>query len=175
MSVKETHSVDKDSGKITQTDYTETRSDGKIETRHLNPDSGKYTGKSVHDPETGKTDYYDRESSGLGGCFLTTACIEYAGLPDNCYELETMRHFRDRYLKGIPESDALLKEYYRVAPLIVQRIKSESDSDAIFDYLLTALRDAVALIESGNNSAALALCNKEFNILKQKFNLDRMA
>ena len=25
------------------------------------------------------------------GCYLTSACIEYAGLSDDCYELETLR------------------------------------------------------------------------------------
>lgn len=44
--------------------------------------------------------YEEGSSSGSGWCFLTTACCKYKGLPDDCAELETLRRFRDNYLKG---------------------------------------------------------------------------
>ena len=35
--------------------------------------------------------YYNGNS---GGCFLTTACVTYRGLADDCYELNVLRNFR---------------------------------------------------------------------------------
>lgn len=169
MGTKETHSVDKDSGKITQTNYTDERSDGKIETRHLNPDSGKYTGKSVHDPKTGKTEYYDRESSGLGGCFLTTACVEFAGLPNDCKELQVMRHFRDTYVCKLSDGDKSLSDYYQIAPLIVKRIKFQENSREIFKNMLGTLKIVVKLVESERYSEAWSICQEEFIALKNKY------
>lgn len=32
------------------------------------------------------------------GCFLTSACTEAHGLPDDCYELTTLRKYRDSIL-----------------------------------------------------------------------------
>ena len=31
-----------------------------------------------------------------GGCFLTSACVKFKGLPDDCAELETLRAFREQ-------------------------------------------------------------------------------
>ena len=37
-------------------------------------------------------------SGSSGGCYLTSACVEAKGLPDDCQELQTLRAFRDGYL-----------------------------------------------------------------------------
>lgn len=57
--------------------------------------------------------YKGQDSS---GCFLTSACVEAKGLPDDCSELSVLRHFRDSYLAGIEEGKAEICEYYHVAP-----------------------------------------------------------
>src|SRR6476646_10620356 len=36
------------------------------------------------------------------GCFLTTACCEVLGLSDDCFELRTLRRYRDRVLIAMP-------------------------------------------------------------------------
>ena len=41
-----------------------------------------------------------------GGCFLTSACTEARGLPDDCHELTVLRSFRDGYLRSQPEGEA---------------------------------------------------------------------
>ena len=67
-------------------------------------------------------------SSGGSGsfCFLTTAVCEYYGRPDNCFELTTLRHYRDNWLMHQPDGKALITEYYRTAPLIVSHLKASS-------------------------------------------------
>ena len=55
-------------------------------------------------------------------CFLTTACVDFAGLPDDCFELSSLRRFRDEILTHMPHGADDIALYYRVAPAIVERI-----------------------------------------------------
>lgn len=56
------------------------------------------------------------------GCFLTTACCEVLGLPDDCFELRTLRRYRDETLAAMPGGTAAVAAYYRVAPSILDRL-----------------------------------------------------
>jgi hypothetical protein len=113
-----------------------------------------------------------KSSSGKGGCYLTTACVEYAGLSDDCPELKTMRRFRDEYILHLPEAATLIEDYYRTAPGIVEQIKSQDNSDKIFKGLLVSLRKVVSLIEVSHNAEALELCKREFNYLKRNMGIN---
>ena len=70
-----------------------------------------------------------------GGCFLTSACTEARGLPDDCHELTVLRAFRDGYLRSQPEGEAEIAEYYAVAPKIVDAIRSKADAMEAFDAI----------------------------------------
>ena len=63
-----------------------------------------------------------RKKKFLGLCFITTAVCEAEGKPDDCAELTAFRAFRDGYLKAQPDGEALIEEYYRIAPAIVMCI-----------------------------------------------------
>ena len=65
------------------------------------------------------------KSSSSGGCFITTACVEAAKLPDNCIELESMRHLRDVYLAKSDEGRGLIQEYYKIEPNTFDLLFSE--------------------------------------------------
>lgn len=67
------------------------------------------------------------------GCFLTTACCQYKGLPDNCWELSVMRKFRDEVLAKSKTGQALISLYYHVAPGIVKRLETNPDREAILE------------------------------------------
>jgi hypothetical protein len=74
-------------------------------------------------------------------CFLTTACVRHIGLEDTCFELETLRAFRDNRLVGMVGGPADIERYYREGPLLVARIAGhparESElSRAYFLYIL---------------------------------------
>lgn len=109
---------------------------------------------------------YEEEKS---GCFLTTACVEYAGLPDNCHELEMMRELRENYIRSLPEGKDFLAEYASVAPQIVRSIKGRIDRNDIFQSLLIKCRTTVALIENRFYAEAYSICKMEFENLKKKF------
>ena len=67
-------------------------------------------------------------SSGSSGCFLTSACIEAKGLPDDCEELTILRHYRDTYLSKQMGGKDEIQEYYRIAPKIVEAINAQDDA-----------------------------------------------
>ena len=56
------------------------------------------------------------------GCFLTTACCEVLGLDDDCFELRTLRHYRDQVLPALPSGSDAIATYYRLAPSILKRL-----------------------------------------------------
>jgi hypothetical protein len=80
-----------------------------------------------------------------------------------------MRRFRDGFVLSHPEGTALVSDYYRTAPAIVERIRRQRDAKDVFEKLLASTRRVVALVQAGENSTALALCANEFKTLKSKY------
>ena len=108
---------------------------------------------------------------GGGGCCLVTAFTEYAGLPDNCAELQAMRNFRDTYVAKLPEGPGLIAKYYEDAPTIIDRIKEDEACDLMFSYMLSQLRTIVAMIQSGQHAKAYALYMAEDGKLRARYGM----
>lgn len=115
----------------------------------------------------------DDSSSSKSGCFLTTACVDAAGLPDTCHELTVLRHFRDSYLAQQPHGAAMIAEYYAIAPRIVGRIQRSPQRAAVLDAVFADVRRAVTLIESGKHESALSVYAEMFTRLQREY--DRAA
>lgn len=49
-------------------------------------------------------------------CCFTNACLIAKGLPDNCFELETLRRFRDNELLKTNEGKDLVNKFYKNHP-----------------------------------------------------------
>ena len=94
--------------------------------------------------------------SGGGGCFLTTACCEYMGLPDNCYELQLMRQFRDEVLTKSYAGITLIKFYYDLAPHIVEAIEKSKKKEEILKWVYKEVVEICNLVECGKNDDALS-------------------
>jgi len=76
---------------------------------------------------------YVTGGKGDAGCFLTTACVDTMGLPDDCMELEAMRSLRDDYiLKEVENGEKIVEHYYEVAPKIIEIINEKSDHEQIW-------------------------------------------
>jgi hypothetical protein len=85
-------------------------------------------------------------------CFLTTAVCEYHGKPDDCEELTTLRAYRDNWLSKQPGGNALIEEYYAIAPSIVRAMKDSPNYGEICEELLTNyIRPCLDLISMGKN------------------------
>jgi hypothetical protein len=88
------------------------------------------------------------ETKKSDGCFISTACVKSKGLPDDCYELTTLRKFRDEYLLKTNNGRKIIKEYYKVAPLIVKNLSKHNDVKTIYDSLYENLiRTSIKYIE----------------------------
>lgn len=94
---------------------------------------------------------------GSGGCFLTSACVEERGLPDDCKELTLLRYFRDEYMKKTPEGAKLVEEYYAIAPGIVEKINQRPDKKEIYDSIYKDIITCVGLIEAKQFEETLAI------------------
>ena len=123
-----------------------------------------------------KTYYYgtDRECSHFtkrdgGGCFLTSACCEFKGLSDDCYELTMFRKFRDDYLKTAESRAWLVDEYYRIAPDIVDKINASESKEKTYDYIYSVIEKCVPMIANGENEDALKEYQNMVSELKSEF------
>jgi hypothetical protein len=61
-----------------------------------------------------------------GGCFITTACCAVIGLPDDCFELRTLRRYRDEVLAKTPDGHAQIARYYAEAPHILASLARDA-------------------------------------------------
>lgn len=88
-------------------------------------------------------DYRDcpiyKHLSSSGGCYLTSACTAARGLPDDCYELQTLRYFRDKWLKKQPDGVLLIARYYEIAPKIVAAIDAREDRLDLYERIYQEL------------------------------------
>lgn len=95
---------------------------------------------------------YEKIDSGFQKkfCYITTAVCESQGKPDDCYELNLLRNYRDQYLMSTPEGAKIVKEYYNIAPTIVSRIeRSEAPGQVYEEIWQNYLSPCISLIEEG--------------------------
>lgn len=81
-------------------------------------------------------------------CFITTAVCENTGKSDDCYELTTLRDFRDNWLAHSEGGRDLIERYYNIAPAIVTCMElTDRNYQSINDkYIKPCVRD----IEQGD-------------------------
>ncbi len=98
---------------------------------------------------------YSKYHSSTDDCFLTTACTNAKGLPDDCRELTVLRAFRDGYLSDQDYGKDEISEYYRIAPAIVDAINSREFPCRIWEELYVNLvTPCVRFIEEDKNEEA---------------------
>ncbi len=98
------------------------------------------------------------------GCFITTAVCKASGKPDDCYELRTLRRFRDIYMNSDPNRSMLVEQYYQEAPSIVRAIDSlGADADHIYEVLKdNYIIPAIEAIEDANMELAMNIYKAMF-------------
>lgn len=92
---------------------------------NINYDKESWT-STTHGPDKSDT------SSGSGDCYLTSACMNHfqEKFDDNCYELTTLRWFRDNFV-----SKEDIKHYYEIAPMIVEEINKLENNEKVYTYI----------------------------------------
>lgn len=110
------------------------------------------------------------KDSGSSGCYVTSACVEAMGLPDDCEELTTLRKLRDEWLKEQPGGKEKTKEYYRVAPGIVQAIEAKEDRKQVFQSIYDEMVcPCVKAIQEGKFQEACDLYERITRELEAKY------
>ncbi|MES2937670.1 MAG: hypothetical protein V4864_08300 [Pseudomonadota bacterium] len=96
--------------------------------------------------------------SGAGGgkkCFLTSACVDFRGLPDDCHELTVLRALRDGWMRAQPQGPALIEEYEAIAPALVDAIDASPERDVFYARIFATVRGCVLNIGRGQRWQAL--------------------
>lgn len=135
--------------------------------------SGKDVNEDTYDRYCKNYSYGDcpiYKGNDESGCFLTSACVEAKGLPDNCYELTVLRNFRDNYLRNSESGASEVCQYYHIAPPIVEKIKQQSNALEMFEHIYTDLvQPCVKLIEQEEHGKAHALYRSYVVYLQTRF------
>jgi hypothetical protein len=116
------------------------------------------------------TDATPDGGSAEASCFLTTAAVAYRGLKDDCYELQTLRKFRDEYMMTNDKKSDILW-YYENAPRIVESLSEKENVREIYEEMWNNfILPSVRLIEKNNYKEAYDVYRNgvEFALSKSK-------
>lgn len=103
-------------------------------------------------------------------CYITTAVCKTFDKSDDCYELQTLRNYRDTYLTSQTDGADIIKEYYDIAPTIVNRIRKSPNSKEILKQICTNyLEPCIAYIEEGQNEKCKEIYIKMVRTLQEEY------
>ncbi|QVY61277.1 GTPase family protein [Cytobacillus gottheilii] len=101
---------------------------------------------------------WGRGKSSSGGCYITTATMQFLNKPDDCYELNTLRKYRDNWLANQSDGIELINKYYEIAPKLVDIIDSSSNKDEIYNQIwVNYISKCLKFIENKQYSACKEL------------------
>ena len=131
------------------------------ESVHIKIDTETGKGKIIEKPKDGPRQETDTQ------CYLTTACMQHFAekFDDYCYELTTLRWFRDIF---VSEED--IAHYYEIAPSIVEAISKISGCEKIYEYIYEKVIDeCVKAIEQGDYEFAYNRYKNSILALEEKY------
>jgi hypothetical protein len=106
---------------------------------------------------------------GGAGCFLTTAAVEHMGHTDNGQLLNTLRDFRDTYMRKNKEASKDVAWYYENAPKIVKALDDHPDAKKIYRKMYNRfIMPSYLAIKMGKDEVAYGLYKKGINFARQE-------
>jgi hypothetical protein len=88
------------------------------------------------------------------GCFLTASCCGLVGLADDCFELSTLRRYRDEVLAEMPNGRRDIRFYYVLAPAILDSIRRHGHERELLVVYFTHVLPSAVLAWLGLNRSA---------------------
>lgn len=82
-------------------------------------------------------------------CFVTTACCEAVGLPDDCFELEELRRFRETVLRTSSRGQSLIAEYGIVGPALLDNLPEHARQFILCKFYVFSVLPCVLLSKLG--------------------------
>lgn len=105
-----------------------------------------------------------------GGCYITTATCLALSKTDDCFELSAIRHFRDNWLAKQKNGLEIIDEYYKIAPIIVEKINTNTNHVKIYEEIWEVyLKYFFELIISGDNKNAKVVYLRMVKNLSKKY------
>lgn len=105
-----------------------------------------------------------------GGCYITSACLAALrqDFDDGCYELSTLRHFRDTWLRqNYPHE---IRQYYAQAPCVVRAIDRLPDHNGIYRMIYEKMvMPSVKAIENNDPELAHSIYRGCYLELEKKY------
>ena len=112
---------------------------------------------------------WGRRGKSSSGCLVSTACTRALGLPDDCSELQMLRHLRDEFVLALPNGVKEIEAYYRVAPKIIARIDKRPDALDFYRRIYASLvRPCADLARRNKLSKAFGLYKAEIERLREE-------
>ncbi len=103
-------------------------------------------------------------------CYITTAVCKSLDKPDDCYELTTLRQYRDEYLLASEGGKLLVEEYYNIAPTIVKRIDKQDNAGDIYRGIWNKyLSPCIRLIEEERKEECREVYSQMVRKLEQEY------
>ena len=122
---------------------------------------GDYVNSDVYYKYCRNYDYDDcpiYKGNSSGNCYLTSACVCAKDLPDDCYELKTLRDYRDNWLAKSKDGLYAIAHYYSVAPKIVKAINAMENSKSIYEAIFEKMvLPCICFIEQNRYEEAFEL------------------
>lgn len=136
---------------------------------HLGSTDRSGTHRGSNGNITGSRDSNGNHSDN-SSCYITTACVETKGLPDNCFELESLRNFREVFLLKSKDGLEAVKRYYKIAPEIVKNIYTDEHFKDVYNDLYQKLvLGSLQFIARGRNYEAFKNYEKITLDLEQRY------
>ena len=111
---------------------------------------------------------------GGGGCFFTTAAVAHMGQKDNGKVLNTLRKFRDTYMRKNKEKSKDVEWYYENAPRIVAALDERPDAAKVYKKMYREyIKPAYDAIQKGDQDRAYQIYKEIIDFSKKESGIDR--
>ena len=102
-------------------------------------------------------------------CFITSACCDVLGLADDCFELRSLRAYRDDVLAKEPEGAEAIALYYDLAPVILRAMPYARRNEILSVIYLRYVLPAALLARIGLSGLARRLYTTMMHRLARDF------
>lgn len=125
------------------------------------------------DPGSRSCDHLVKKNGGSGGCYLTTCMCNILGYDDHCITLDSLRSFRDNYMKNNPECIPLLEDYDVVGPLVCDKmLEDENKTRTAHIMLCEYITPAINSINDNDYETTIEIYKKMTLDLMDHYEID---
>lgn len=107
------------------------------------------------------------------GCYITTAVVDVLGYEDDCEVLETLRAFRDNYMKKEEKYLPLLEDYNTVGRIISHKLEKDENKEKIANMMYNIfIKSSIDAIKDREYSCAIGIYENMVYFLMDYYELD---